>query len=787
MPKIFQIILVLFYVIYLSLIEVQSIELEEQPAVKMQLRTGVTKASNEVLEQPALGRPAMLGCLYYGSRDYISPTKCFWDSSSLEDIAIYNSSHRSGKVSINTNTLERLSNLDVEGGLSLSFFGGLIKVSGSAEYLRQKRLTTNSISVSYFYTYLSSIESLTQKIIQKKDYPFLCNEVGKPEGPTHVVSSITRGGRAIFSFSHETKHQSHHQKASGMHLKMVIQNMGLGGDGINGNATFNLTSKEKIAAKDLKCSFTSDFAVKELPTNYIEAVETYKDLINLSSSSGNVLKFQLEPIHNYCDGITATLNQLSDETMERVKSIVQELEDLERTSYSLTQSKAALTYTGTLGQAADLFLADLKVYTSNWKESLRINLPLIRGGTGGPKNNLDTMISQYEKSAFNHYRATSFLKYRKKEIDTVELALNEDDIPGIFIDDNSADVNKCSWDKPFKVKYELNVLPKHNIVESYIAAVNESTREWTEAPQWYDNNQDFDYAASIYNDFVKLRIMKNEDIKNKEQKDNVCFFITLNELKDSDKYAKIVVYNDLGQNVKNDLGIVSLEKPKSYNVTSKSIEFEVPLKSDGFTDTIDVQIKKFNDSDNEITKSFKVSPDGKTKIKVDRLIPATLFQLTISATSKVGRSSPYYELGMISTNSHSEPQNLKILDRTSSTLSISWKKPAFLQKGVGIIAYKIAVRDTNSNKKMKDQMVSVDVNSSKNEVTTKIIGLQDSTSYDIEVTPKTNQTLDHEETQSPITRINVKAMIQASTLPKAPQSPIVMDQTYNSISLKLEL
>ena len=287
MPKIFQMIVALVYIVYASLIEIQSIELEEQPAVKMQLRTGVTKASNAVLEQPALGRPAMLGCLYYGSRDYISPTKCFWDSSSLEDIAIYNSSHRTGKVSINTNTLERLSNLDVEGGLSLSFFGGLIKVSGSAEYLRQKRLTTNSISVSYFYTYLSSIESLTQKIIQKKDYPFLCNEVGKPEGPTHVVSSITRGGRAIFSFSHETKHQSHHQKASGMNLKMVIQNMGLGGDGINGNATFNLTSKEKIAAKDLKCSFTSDFAVKELPTNYIEAVETYKDLINLSSSSGN--------------------------------------------------------------------------------------------------------------------------------------------------------------------------------------------------------------------------------------------------------------------------------------------------------------------------------------------------------------------------------------------------------------------------------------------------------------------------------------------------------------------
>ena len=151
----------------------------------------------------------------------------------------------------------------------------------------------------------------------------------------------------------------------------------------------------------------------------------------------------------------------------------------------------------------------------------------------------------------------------------MKLALNEDNVPGIIIDDGTADVNRCSWNSPYEVKYELNILPKDNIVQSYMESVR-STSDWTEPSQWYDDEIDFNTAASVFNDFIKYRIINAE-------KKNVCFYVKLNPIEENDKYAKIVVYNETGRPMKDDFRLVNLATPKTLTVTSSSIAFDVSL------------------------------------------------------------------------------------------------------------------------------------------------------------------------------------------------------------------
>ena len=80
---------------------------------------------------------------------------------------------------------------------ALSFMGGLVSVTGSASYLSDMKKSSNSISVSLSYEAITSTESLTSNQI---DYPGLCNKVGETNGPTHVISSVTRGFKARYFF-----------------------------------------------------------------------------------------------------------------------------------------------------------------------------------------------------------------------------------------------------------------------------------------------------------------------------------------------------------------------------------------------------------------------------------------------------------------------------------------------------------------------------------------------------------------------------------------------------------
>ena len=78
----------------------------------------------------------------------------------------------------------------------------LVSVKGSAKYLDDRKKKENKVSASIVYSATNKRESITQDMRINADFPSsFCDRVGQKHGPTHVVSSVTRGFRGILTFS----------------------------------------------------------------------------------------------------------------------------------------------------------------------------------------------------------------------------------------------------------------------------------------------------------------------------------------------------------------------------------------------------------------------------------------------------------------------------------------------------------------------------------------------------------------------------------------------------------
>lgn len=64
-----------------------------------------------------------------------------------------------------------------------------------------------SVSATLIYNSKNKVESITQEMRKNPDYnEEFCDKVGQKDGPTHVVSSITRGFRGILKFTKTTRY-----------------------------------------------------------------------------------------------------------------------------------------------------------------------------------------------------------------------------------------------------------------------------------------------------------------------------------------------------------------------------------------------------------------------------------------------------------------------------------------------------------------------------------------------------------------------------------------------------
>ena len=84
------------------------------------------------------------GHLYYGTIDKVASDESLWTKETLEKRRVTNQESSNYKVHIAESTLDRANELDIKANLALSFMGGLVKITGSASYLEDRKVKKNS-------------------------------------------------------------------------------------------------------------------------------------------------------------------------------------------------------------------------------------------------------------------------------------------------------------------------------------------------------------------------------------------------------------------------------------------------------------------------------------------------------------------------------------------------------------------------------------------------------------------------------------------------------------------
>ncbi|KAG8127242.1 putative Neoverrucotoxin subunit beta protein [Naja naja] len=218
--------------------------------------------AEDAIEIPALGHPFQLGMLYDCRKDALIPGVTLWDCSSLQkDLTTKPQPTTATKIIASDSIDDKASALDISGSLKASFFGGLINVRGSAEYLRDTKKSKKQARVTIQYKTTTRNEQLTMSHlgIQNVSHP----AVFEQGTATHVVTAILYGAQAFFVFDREVSSAEMAENMEGSFQATLTKEIS-----IRGEAEVKLTEEEKENALKFRCKFYGDFSLERNPVTF---------------------------------------------------------------------------------------------------------------------------------------------------------------------------------------------------------------------------------------------------------------------------------------------------------------------------------------------------------------------------------------------------------------------------------------------------------------------------------------------------------------------------------------
>merc|ERR550519_2293822 len=199
-----------------------------------------------------------------------------WSPQSVEDNAIkQHVGYSNTEFSTNEDILKRLDVMGVDAELKLSFMGGLVQVSGGAQYLHDQNYNENTVQSTLIYKATTRSEQMPYGVALTN--PELCSHVTTDPSadvmPTHVVTEIVYGLNGFMVFKKHFKTNTEKKEISG-YLDVVVK--AIPQIQIEGQAKFNLTENEKEVSRTMEFNFHGDVLLNNPPSTFEDAIEVYK-------------------------------------------------------------------------------------------------------------------------------------------------------------------------------------------------------------------------------------------------------------------------------------------------------------------------------------------------------------------------------------------------------------------------------------------------------------------------------------------------------------------------------
>ena len=314
----------------------------------------------------------------------------------------------------------KMSQLGICTDLQLSIIGGLVKVSKSAEYLHDHKSSQHIAQVTLRYRCTTKFEHLLTKRPAQFQYSVVTKDIA-----THIVIGVLYGAEAFFVFEREVSQEENIDDVQNEMERLIkrLPSFANGEKEQNDNETSHI--------EKLRCKFYCDCVLPETPTSFRDAVEVYKQLPKVLSTSSIPKLAWLHPLSNldkrtvqvkHVQGVTSVL-------VTQIEELFDNFHILNMNSRELLNCDIYSYFPSIREQIAD-FISLIKKHKSKFIEDLAALIPQIRVGRC-EEADLNKLITQQQASPLNIFALTSWLEKKKREASMLSQYLKQlHEVPG---------------------------------------------------------------------------------------------------------------------------------------------------------------------------------------------------------------------------------------------------------------------------------------------------------------------------------------------------------------------
>ncbi|XDV48158.1 hypothetical protein PO909_017624 [Leuciscus waleckii] len=375
------------------------------------------------IETAALGRPFQLGMLYDCRRDALVPGIRLWPEQLKQNISEKSQINTVFTVTASDSIEEKSRLLNIDGSLKLSLLGGLLNVSGAANYLKDTKKSFNQQRLTLHYHSTSKFEEL----IMNRDLAHYDDDVA-----THVVTAVLYGADACFVFDREVSSDEDKRVIAG-EVKAALEQL----KGISAGANINLDDNLKTSAQKFSCTFYGDFQLSRNPTTFEDAMKVFEDLPKLLGENKELvvpLRVWLYPLDKLFSRVVKFQHEISTGLSSDVESVIESLSTTEMKCSDLLTDTPASTFTAfhdkINGMKKNCYQCRLSLMSK-----LGSLLPNIRGKFIEDTALID-LLQDHEESPFERNALEQWLKEKEEESDIIKALLSQLNDSGVKVENN---------------------------------------------------------------------------------------------------------------------------------------------------------------------------------------------------------------------------------------------------------------------------------------------------------------------------------------------------------------
>ena len=595
----------------------------------------IPSSLSNALQMPCLGRPFQLGMLYDCRDDRLIPGVTLWDHKTLQE-ALDSRRHEIMEYSIvaEDSIESKSSSLGIKGDLKLSCLCGLVGVlSGSAQFLDDRRSSKHQARVSLKYTTTSRFEQLTMQhlAVGKIQHP----QVFDTRDATHVVTAVLYGADAFLTFDREVTGTEKYRDIHGKLKAMVklLPNIPIGA-GVGGK--IDLKDTDKIEVDKFQCMFHGDFILPSNPTTFEEAVKVYKELPQLLSGDEKGPRFVpkkvwLYPLCNIESKAAKLVREISVGLVNDIQKLIENLQNFTMQANDLMKSEIFVYFQG-LHEQLSRFTEMVSEYETYIAGKLSRLLPQVRGG-GVEEEKLAEVVKEFHASPFNVHHLSSWLKEKEQERKLFESYLISESglkCDGVQFVFETGDLHAlvCDLGIDYVLCFGFTAAGSHSpFLDELNSYLQTGDTNQITTKQWFRQN-------SLINDMkTKAKIFKAFAQANRDNPGAKFAVIDISEEENTiEKGADILLYKS-GVPESYEPPVIT-DKPEALGITHNSIEIKwsKPLYGSQNVSSYTVLYKK----ENNLWIEQKSGDSNSLTMKVENLNPKTCYFFKVLVHCNIG-------------------------------------------------------------------------------------------------------------------------------------------------------